>query len=65
MFSIFLFFVFKSYDYKKTYIINKHKIIEKFDKSGKYYTFEIKNDNIKYRTNDYCVSRYTLSNTTS
>jgi len=47
-FGIFLFLIFKSYDYEKSYIINKFKITEKYNKKDKYYTFYIKNENITY-----------------
>lgn len=48
IFSIFLYFVFRPYDYKQEYFINEYKIEETFNKQEKYYTFTIFNDNEKY-----------------
>jgi len=48
IFSTFIYFVFKPYEYKQEYFINEYKVEEKFNKQDKYYTFTITNGNEKY-----------------
>ena len=47
-FLIFLYFKNRSYDYEKEYSINKYKIIEKYNRDNKYYTFYITNNNVTF-----------------
>ena len=47
-FTIFLFLMFKSYNYEKTYTINKYKIKEVYNKETGYYTFLITYNNKIY-----------------
>lgn len=48
VFSIFLYFAFKPYNYKQEYFINNYKVEEIFDKQNKHYTFIISDDNEQY-----------------
>lgn len=47
-FLLFLYFSFRSYDYKKTYKVNKYTINESYNKEKKIYTFIIKSDKEEY-----------------
>ena len=47
-FSLFLYFVFRPYNYKKKYVIQKYVITEEYNKKDKYYLFYIEYENITY-----------------
>lgn len=64
-FGIFIYFSFKSYNYKKSYTINKYTITESFDKDEKIYTFIIKSDTEEYAyqiNNKYLRKRELINN---
>lgn len=64
-FFLFLFFMLKSYNYEKEYKVNGYKIIEKYNKDTKYYTFLISDDKITYPfmiNNKYLNKRKLIDN---